>query len=476
MSQATTRHETFAQLKGKLLLVGCGSIGQAVLPLILRHLDVSPDRITIVTADSRGRDVAAELGITFIEQAVTRENYRDLLGSHLSAGDFFLNLSVDVSSVDMMLLAREKGALYLDTVVEPWGGAYFDPSLTPSERSNYALRESMLALRRELGKGPTAVSAQGANPGMVSQLLKEALLIVARDTGTSHTQPTTREGWADLARALGLKAVHIAERDTQVSNTPKRVGEFVNTWSIDGFVSEGCQPAEMGWGTHEKGLPHDGARHPMGCDAAIYLNRPGASTRVRTWTPKAGPIIGFLITHNEAISIADYYTVREGEKVVYRPTSHYAYHPCDAAVLSVHELQGNGWQQQPEQRLMMEEIVSGIDELGVLLMGHAKGAFWYGSQLSIEEARELAPHNSATSLQVAAGVLGGMVWAIENPAEGIVEADELDHVRVLEVMRNYLGPVTGAYSDWTPLDRRGVLFSEDIDQDDPWQFKNIRVL
>ena len=214
----------------------------------------------------------------------------------------------------------------------------------------------------------------------------------------------------------------------------------------------------------------------MGCDAAIYLNRPGASTRVRTWTPKAGPIIGFLITHNEAISIADYYTVREGGEVVYRPTSHYAYHPCDAAVLSVHELQGKGWQQQPEQRLMMEEIVSGIDELGVLLMGHAKGAFWYGSQLSIEEARKLAPHNSATSLQVAAGVLGGMVWAIENPNAGIVEADELDHVRVLEVMRTYLGPVTGAYSDWTPLERRSVLFNEDIDQGDPWQFKNIRVL
>ena len=119
--------------------------------------------------------------------------------------------------------------------------------------------------------------------------------------------------------------------------------------------------------------------------------------------------------------------------MLYRPTVHYAYHPCDAAVMSVHELAGRGWQQQAEQRLLMEEIATGMDELGVLLMGHKKGAFWYGSQLTIEEARRLAPHNSATSLQVAAGVLGGMVCAIEQPTAGIVEADELDYRRVLEV-------------------------------------------
>ena len=52
-----------------------------------------------------------------------------------------------------------------------------------------------------------------------------------------------------------MRAIHIAERDTQVQDVPKKIGEFVNTWSIDGFIGEGCQPAELGWGTHEKELP-----------------------------------------------------------------------------------------------------------------------------------------------------------------------------------------------------------------------------
>jgi homospermidine synthase len=45
-----------------------------------------------------------------------------------------------------------------------------------------------------------------------------------------------------------------------------------------------------------------------------------------------------------------------------------------------------------------------MDELGILLAGHAKNAYWYGSQLTIEEARRVAPHNNATSLQVRAWV------------------------------------------------------------------------
>jgi homospermidine synthase len=197
---------------------------------------------------------------------------------------------------------------------------------------------------------------------------------------------------------------------------------------------------------------------------------------VRSWCPTPGAQYGFLVTHNESISIADYFTVRDGAKVIYRPTCHYAYHPCDDAVLSLHELAGKNWRLQTRKRLMMDEIDKGIDELGVLLMGPKKGAYWYGSRLSIEEARRVAPHNNATSLQVTAAVLAGVIWAIEHPACGIVEPEEMDFARILEIAGPYLGEVVGVYGDWTPLTDRERLFPEDLDRDDPWQFKNIRVV
>ncbi|HEX6957943.1 MAG TPA: saccharopine dehydrogenase C-terminal domain-containing protein [Ferrovibrio sp.] len=466
------KHVSFS---GRLVILGFGSIGQGVLPLILRHIDMPKERITIVTAEDRGHDEAREYGIRFERIALTRENYRQVLQPLLGDGDALLNLSVDVSSVALIELAQAQGALYLDTCIEPWAGGYTDPSLSPSQRSNYALRESARALVRKYPNGSTAVLTHGANPGLVSHFVKEALLHIARDTGHGTAVPGDRAGWAALAQRLGVKVIHIAERDTQVADRPKRRGEFVNTWSIDGFVGEGCQPSELGWGSHEKHFPADGKHHDFGCGAAIYLMRPGAGTRVRSWTPLEGPMHGFLVTHNESISIADYYTVKSGDAVVYRPTVHYAYHPCDDAVLSLHEIAGKNWAMQPAKRLMMDEIESGMDELGVLLMGHARGAYWYGSRLTIEETRKLVPYNNATSLQVTVAVLAGLVWAIENPRAGVVEADEIDHQRIMEICRPYLGEMAGVYSDWTPLFERETLFPEELDRTDPWQFKNFRV-
>lgn len=468
-------HPVHVAFPGRILIVGFGSIGQGVLPLILRHIGIRPERITIVTAEEAGREEAAQLGVKFLVEPLVRENFRRVLDPLLGRGDFLLNVSVDVSSLALVKLCWEKGAMYLDTCIEPWIGGYTDPGVPAARRTNYALREEALALRAQNPKAPTAVLTHGANPGLVSHLLKQALLNLAGDLGIDAGSPQSRDEWAQLARKLGVKVVHIAERDTQVTDRPKKLNEFVNTWSVDGFVSEGQQPAELGWGAHERNFPRDGKRHDFGGGAAIYLTQPGAATRVRTWTPLAGNFHGFLITHGESISIADYYTVREGAQVVYRPTCHYAYHPCDSAVVSLHEFAGRNWQLQDAKRILMADITGGIDELGVLLAGHRKNAYWFGSQLSIDEARKLAPHNNATSLQVTVTVLSGMVWAMENPNSGLVEPDEMDFRRNLEICAPYLGALTGAYTDWTPLSDREKLFPEDLDKSDPWQFKNVRV-
>ena len=410
-------------ITGPIVMIGFGSIGKGTLPLIERHFTYDRKRFTVVDPEDKDRAMLDERKIRFVRERVTKENMDDLLRPLLAEGNgqpFIVNLSVEVSSTAVMRLANEVGALYIDTVAEPWPGFYTDTSLSVSQRSNYALREAVLDLKRELKRdGPTAVSCCGANPGMVSWFVKQALLNVAADCGVGGAEPTTRAGWAKLAQTVGVKGIHIAERDTQRAAKPKPMGTFVNTWSVEGFVSEGLQPAELGWGTHEKGLPPDGRRHEFGPDCAIYLMRPGAGTRVRSWCPTPRAQHGYLVTHNESISIADYFTARDGDKVVYRPTCHYAYRPADDAVLSLDEMSGAQWERQPDSHILDEnEIVDGVDELGVLLYGHKLNAYWYGSQLSIEETRRVVPYQNATGLQVTSAVLAGMVWALENPTRG----------------------------------------------------------
>ena len=283
-----TNWPVHAHWNGPIVMIGFGSIGRGTLPLILRHIACDRARITIVDPDASWSHLAEKEGIAFVKEAVTRKNHRTLLAPLLTAGPgpaFIVNLSVDVDSTDIMRLARETGALYIDTVVEPWAGFYDNPKLDNAARSNYTLREGMLALKRKLGPGPTAVSCCGANPGMVSWFVKQALLNLAADMKVKTGDPGDRLAWGKLMKRLGVKGIHIAERDTQRAKNPKPLDCFVNTWSVEGFISEGLQPAELGWGSHEKKLPSDGRRHKAGCGAAIYLTRPGADTRVRSWVP-----------------------------------------------------------------------------------------------------------------------------------------------------------------------------------------------
>ncbi|MCX8516046.1 MAG: saccharopine dehydrogenase NADP-binding domain-containing protein [Alphaproteobacteria bacterium] len=461
--------------QGRIVFLGFGAIASGILQLVLNHF-VKPD-IAIVTRDRRPNPLVDKNNIPVHIDSLNKENYPTILAKYLRAGDFLVNLSVDVSSAEIMSWCRDHGVLYLDTSIEAWGDLYTDISLTPSQRSNYALRETILA-KKKLWAGskntPTAISAHGANPGLVSHFVKKALLDIARDTGFETTPPTNKAGWARLAHDVGIKVIHVAERDTQRPTNQKDRFEFVNTWSIDGFYAEAVQPTELGWGSHEKFFPKDGHRHHFGCGAAIYLDQPGVMTRVRSWTPEDGPYHGFIIPHIESIAIADFLSTEVNGKL-YRPTTHYAYHPCDAAVLSLHEMAGDNFRLQPKKRVIIDEVIDGMDELGVLLMGHKKNAYWYGSRLTIAQVRQVALNNNATTLQVTASAMAAMVWAVKNPLAGLCEPDDLPFDQILSTCLPYLGDMVGRYTDWNPLYERNSLFPEDLDPLDPWQFKNFRV-
>ena len=459
---------------GNFLIIGLGSIAKGSIALFLRHITITPDRIKVISSNEDDEGFADIFGFSHEQILITEKNYREVVSANLKEGDFLVNLSVGVSSLALIQLCQEIGALYLDSSIEPWEGGFTDTSLSIVDRSNYMLREMTLALAQKCVGGHTAVVALGANPGIVSGFVKQALVNIAADNGIT-ADPQSREEWARLAKQLDIKVMQVSERDSQTVGTRKPSNAFVNTWSVSAMIDESLQPAELGWGTHEKHWPADAVAHDFGCKASIMLTRHGAEVKVRSWAPIEGSFKGFLFTHHESISIADYFTLKEGDDVIYRPTVLYAYLPSDDAYLSLHELAGNNFRETQRHINIRDDIVDGIDELGVLLMGNSKGAYWYGSQLSIHQARELAPYNNATSLQVISGILAGIIYAIQNPREGLIEPDEVDHKAMLEIAIPYLGDMVGVYTDWTPAANRHKPFPEDIDESDPWQFKNIRV-
>lgn len=425
----------------RILLIGFGSIGQALLPLLLRHSGGVVANIAAIAADERGRPVADAFGIRLENRPLTPDNHREVLHGRLRPGDVLLNLSVEVSSLALMGWCREHGVLYLDTCIEPWAGGY---AAADASTTNHALRKA--ALEMHVPGAPTAVIAHGANPGLISHLAKEGLLALAAIRGIPIE---TRPSWAGLAHALGIRVVQIAERDTQHAGTVLPAGGFHNTWSVDGFLSEAWQCAELGWGSHEPCLPSDA--HRMADESgAIHLDAHGAEVRVKSWLPSCGEQQAWLITHHEALSLAALLTLRnDAGRTVHRPTVYYAYRPCPAAVRSLGFWVAGGFVPPRHKRVLGDELENGFDQLGVLFVFDG-GAYWYGSTLGLHGARALAPHNTATSLQVVAGILGALDWMLAHPAAGVVEAESMDHARVLAVARPYLGTVSGALTDWQP--------------------------
>lgn len=151
------------------MVIGFGSIARGLLPLISRHFNYTKSRLTIVDPSPAFKDLASQYGAQFLQTSITRNNYVEVLTSLLTVPGqgqgFCLNLAVDTSAKDIMELCRELGALYLDTVAEPWPGVYYDKNRPMSERTNYALRQVIIDAREKNPGGPTAVSCCGANPG-----------------------------------------------------------------------------------------------------------------------------------------------------------------------------------------------------------------------------------------------------------------------------------------------------------------------
>ena len=186
----------YGEITGPIVMIGFGSIGRGTLPLIERHFTFDRSRLVVIDPQDTDRKLLDERGIAFIQEAVTKENYKELLTPLLTAGGgqgFCVNLSVDTSSLEIMRLCRKLGVLYIDTVVEPWLGFYFDSKQGNEARTNYALRETVPGRGAQNPGGTTAVSCCGANPGMVSWFVKQALVNLAADLGSTlpSRPPTT---------------------------------------------------------------------------------------------------------------------------------------------------------------------------------------------------------------------------------------------------------------------------------------------
>lgn len=470
-----------------ILITGCGIVAQALLPMLLRRLGAKPSDITVIDFADRRKFLKPWLreGLCFVRERVGPQNLSRLLSTYVGEGGLIIDLAWSIDCFEILHWAHHNGVRYVNASVESWDpdGELRTQSLY--EKSLYSRYARLLPLIEQRRDGPTAVIDHGANPGLVSHFVKKGLLDIADAALAEEALPeaereavrASRAGgdFAGLARALGVRTIHCSEWDSQRAAQPKPPDEFVGTWSVQGMWEESISPCEIGWGTHEHALPPLATLPDAGPRNQIILPRMGLNTWVRSWVP-GQEIVGMIVTHGESFGVSHALTVHENGEPVYRPTVHYAYMPCNDSLVSLHELRCRNYELHPRQRILADEITTGRDLVGALLMGHPFNSWWTGSMLSIAQARRLVPHVNATAVQVAAGVLAAVLWAERNPNKGLCLPEALPHEEILRDARPYLGRILSLRSDWTPLQRHRVFFGENPDaqpdHDDPWQFRN----
>lgn len=464
------KYQKHAVFNGNILILGYGSVGQAIIPVLLKHIGVDTKKITVLEKDNN-KDIFdkrhANSGIKYVRKEITRGNYKSEFKKYVRHGDLIINCSLNIGAKELLIWCMENDVMQIDTSLERWEDHPDESIPKMSDRTLFHTHNDIREAMSQFENGPTCCVTHGANPGYVTHLTKRALIHLAEEKNKKIEIPTSKEEWAQLMKTLKVKVVHVAERDTQITDEPKVKGEFVNTWSCEGFWAEGRAPAEMGWGTHEDTNPEGGKSQ----GTAAYLLQPGASVLMKSWVPEGGQYNGYCIQHSEAVTISEYFTTEDGK---YRPSVYYVYQPCDSAIVSLHEMRGHELDLQAKERIIKNEIIAGMDELGVLLIAD-DFAFWHGSQITIERARELIPGESATSLQVAGSMLGALVWMIENPRKGYVEPEELPFDQILAIGDLYWDPIVSVMSNWTPNKDVNSLFYKEYDSKNPCKFENFRV-
>lgn len=475
--------------KGKILVIGFGAIGRCTLPVLFQHLDIKPSNITILDFEDR-REIAkpwTDKGVKLVKHRINQDNLQQTLAKYVASGDAILDLSWNIATLDMLKYCAENNILYINSAVELWTPFQDLKGKSVYDKSLYSRQQPIEKLITKYKGTATAVLDHGANPGLISHFTKQGLVDIAgkllKDKDVSKKQKDlvakllADKDFPHLAHTLGVKVIHCSELDTQVVNKPKVLDEFCNTWSVEGFQDEGSACAEMGWGTHETVLPSSAILPKVGPKNQIFLSQMGINTWVRSFVPNQ-EIIGMVVRHGEAYTISKHLSVFEKGKCIYRPTVHYAYQPCNEALASLHELRARNYKPQSKERLLTNEIIQGEDILGALLMGHKYDSWWTGSILGIEESRKLAPNQSATTVQVAAGIVSSFLWALANPNQGICVPDDLPHEEILKFAKPYLGKFISKDYDWTPAKNREVFFKENkkakIDAKNLWGFHNFR--
>lgn len=409
---------------GKMFILGLGPVAVAFIELIRGNGFINDFEVTVITDSAPEPQIMENQDFNVVWHRFSKDSLDEKLAEFIPANSIIVNCLSEVGSFEIMVFATKQECLYIDSSVENWQG----------EEDDTHVRQEIVYENRELFEaGPPIIVNHGANPGLVSHFAKAALVNAAELN--KKDKPVD---WAKLAFELGIHAIHISEIDTQETTQTLANDSFYSTWSVEAFKAESL----------ENSIHAFGSEQPVGDGTLLTLSDGhsawkapsiGCETYAESFTPSHGKYSGMVISHIETFTIANLLTsTNENGKAEFRPTVLFCYRPCPASVWSFEK---DKWEENAPN-ILLRDIHSGADEIGISLFSNKEPTiYWYGTTLSNAESRKISPLSNATSVQVAAGLYGGLRAGLAMEKGGLYEPEDIDHETVLDYAIPYLGSV-----------------------------------
>ena len=484
------------KFEGKIVQFGFGAVGKSFYEKVQKEIKFNENNYYVITADKSEFNAYINMGgmvANFVESNVSKDNFKEVFEKYLGEGDLLIDFADTVGTKDICKWCAEKNIMYINTGEADWPESWYS-----------ILNENLLKnkLKEEyhnnnfVNKYPIVLQ-HGNNPGLVSHFVKAGIeyIVNTQFKKNKKLKKLIKDNkFNEAAKYLDIKMIHINDIDLQKINDVYNKDKMYNTWCIDSFFFEMLSESTIDIGTHERIDFEDKCKLVDYKNGFAELKTIAAETKCRTYYPN-GEFEGFLVPHEETITIAKSLEVKEEGKVIYRPSVMFVYSPCEYARKYMKDAKVNDYPESNPQKPMdcenengvtitrgylypqraeivyKEKIESGTEYVGVLLIGENFKPVWVGNRIELSFLYKNLKDSywqTPTITPVAMSALSAICWMIKNKDKGdIYFPDDIpDYKYILKIAEKYISKTIFKTFDRQTIEKELKIKLSDIQSKD----------
>ncbi len=453
---------------GKIVQFGFGAVGKSFYEKVSKEIKFNENNYFVITRDKEEFEAYINLGgmvANFIAIEVNKDNFCQIFEKYLSSGDLLIDFADTVGTKDICNWCATNNIMYINTGEADWPENWYS-ILTENKIKNHM--KEKYKNTNNLNKAPIVLQ-HGNNPGLVSHFVKAGLeyIVNTQYKKDKYLKALIKSNkFNEVAYKLGLKIIHVNDIDIQEINDSYDDSKLFNTWCIDSFFFEMLSEATINIGTHEKIDFEDECKLVDYEDGFLEFKKLAVEKKCRTYYPN-GEFEGFLVPHEETITIANSLEVKRNGKTIYRPSVLFLYSPCYYARKYLKKAKVNEYPNPDPTKLLdcenengntvvrgytypkyaeiiyKEKISKGTEYVGVLLIGENFEPVWVGNRIELSflyKNKKDSYWQTPTITPVAMSALAAICWMIKNKDRGgIYFPDDInDYKYILKIAEKYI--------------------------------------